>query len=102
MVQKSGAVLPHFTGGFTMAIRLPLLLPTALALSIISVEACTPDSATTGTPDAASDLPSETGLPLTFVEPGKGLPFTPISGSAQCSPGGGAQQLLLPAGYVQT
>jgi len=85
-----------------MAIRLPLLLPTALALSIISVEACTPDSATTGTPDAASDLPSETGLPLTFVEPGKGLPFTPISGSAQCSPGGGAQQLLLPAGYVQT
>ncbi|HEU5153716.1 MAG TPA: hypothetical protein VFU03_03200, partial [Gemmatimonadales bacterium] len=85
-----------------MAIRFSLLFPTAVALSIGSVEACTPDSATTGMPDAASDMPSEPGLPLTFVARGNSLPFTPISGSASCSPGGGAQQLVLPAGYVQT
>ncbi|HSE67582.1 MAG TPA: alkaline phosphatase PhoX, partial [Gemmatimonadales bacterium] len=85
-----------------MVVRLSLLLPTALSLSILSVEACTPDSTTSGTPDATSDLPSETGLPLTVVAPGNSLPFTPISGSASCSAGGGAQQLVLPAGYVQT
>jgi len=85
-----------------MAIRLSLLLPTALSLSIVSLEACSPDSATAGTPDATSDMPSEPGLPLTFVARGNTLPFTPISGSALCSPGGGAQQLVLPAGYVQT
>jgi sugar lactone lactonase YvrE len=85
-----------------MAIRLSLLLPTALSLSIVSLEACSPDSATAGTPDATSDMPSEPGLPLTFVARGNTLPFTPISGSALCSPGGAAQQLVLPAGYVQT
>src|SRR4029450_7424474 len=102
MVQSSGAVHPISPGGFTMAIRLSLLLPTALSLSILSVEACSPDSATTGTPDAASDMPSEPGLPLTFVAGGNTLPFTPISASASCSAGGGAQQLVLPAGSAQT
>ncbi len=85
-----------------MAIRHPLLLPTALSLSILAVEACSPDSTTTTTRDASSELPSELGLPLNFVAPGNTLPFTPISGSAVCSPGGGAEQLVLPAGYVQT
>jgi hypothetical protein len=51
-----------------------------------------------GAPDAVH----EPGLALDLTGPGQAIPFVPLPSSSACAPGGNAEQILLPQGYVST
>jgi hypothetical protein len=74
-----------------------------LGAALAALASCAPDRDLGTMPQQhpSSTIP-EPGIVLDLVPAGQTLPFTPLAGSAACTAGGNAQQIVLPAGYVAT